>query len=162
MIVFVSTEVYLADLTKLKKRFEAKVLVSNNGCWIWQGYRLPGGYGQFGIVSDRMKLAHRVAYALYKGHLGGLDVCHKCDTPSCVNPDHLFLGTHRQNILDMHAKGRANTVRGSRHHKTKLSIDAVKEIRSSLGNTAALSRKFGVSKSAIKNVRRGTVWKEIV
>jgi hypothetical protein len=85
------------------RRFET-LYTRTDGCWIWQGspYRQTG-YGRFGN-----KLAHRLSYEKHKGDIpDGMIVCHRCDTPLCINPDHLFLGTMRDNSLDMSSKGRA-------------------------------------------------------
>jgi len=82
----------------------------NTGCWLWSGYTMPNGYGHFSI-GTKSHLAHRVSYLYFKGQPGNLYVCHKCDNPYCVNPEHLFLGTHQDNIRDMVSKGRNKKVR---------------------------------------------------
>lgn len=77
------------------------------GCWVWQKSLRPKGYGQF-----MSKAAHRVSYAIHKGDPKGMFVCHKCDNPPCINPDHLFLGTPLDNMIDMKHKGRAKNNKG--------------------------------------------------
>lgn len=96
-------------------RFEDKYIPEpNSGCWIWLGatWRSRGGIrGRF-FSSGAWKLAHRSAYEILVGAIpAGLLVCHRCDTPLCVNPDHLWLGTHNDNMADMAAKGRRATGR---------------------------------------------------
>jgi transposase-like protein len=91
-----------------KEEFLSKVKIIENGCWEWQGPLQTNGYGQF--LSYR---AHRISYSIYKGDPGDLLVCHSCDYRKCVRPDHLFLGTWKDNMDDMRAKGRArNNVKG--------------------------------------------------
>lgn len=89
------------------ERFEAKVeIITESGCWIWIGGTRSDGYGQLSI-SGKTKVAHRVAYELYVGEIPeGMNVCHTCDVKSCVNPNHLFLGTQSDNMYDCVNKGR--------------------------------------------------------
>src|SRR5271165_4726377 len=93
------------------KRFWDKV-EKTDGCWNWKAYIGPDGYGRFGF-RGKIPGPHRVSWELSFGPIpDGLNVCHKCDNRRCVRPDHLFLGTDRDNILDCIRKGRRNTRRG--------------------------------------------------
>lgn len=90
----------------LRKRFLSFVLISEEGCWEWQGAKHRRNYGGFSI-NGSMYRANRVAWALaYGTSTIGLSVCHTCDNPSCVRPTHLFLGTHQDNMNDAITKGR--------------------------------------------------------
>lgn len=90
------------------ERFLAKISVdATTGCWVWIAARLHHGYGQFGFNGKSGKATH-AAWKLFKGPIAdGLCVLHKCDNTSCVNPDHLYLGTQADNARDRHARGRA-------------------------------------------------------
>jgi len=77
-----------------------------DGCWLWTGLTMGAGYGEMGW-QGRTQVAHRISWQIHNGEiLSGLNVCHHCDTPACVRPDHLFLGTQRDNVRDAVAKGR--------------------------------------------------------
>ncbi len=90
-------------------RFENHILKTAS-CWLWQGALFASGYGKASRGFKKLR-AHRVAYALYVGAIPpGIHVLHKCDNPPCVNPAHLFLGTHLDNMRDMEAKGRAKWI----------------------------------------------------
>jgi len=82
-----------------------RVQQTEAGCWEWQGVMHHSGYGCF---KDKGKFAytHRASYEAFHGPINGLYVCHRCDNPRCIHPDHLFLGTHEENMADMKAKGR--------------------------------------------------------
>ena len=148
------------------ERFWEKVK-KTNGCWEWQGALLDRGYGVFQI-SGRTVRAHRFAYMLSKGPIAhGLFVCHLCDNPRCVKPEHLFLGTPQENNQDMVLKGRAryigprNPPRHEQHHKARLGELGVQRLRV-VGDALPqidLAAIFGVSKQTISAVLRREVWK---
>lgn len=135
------------------ERFLSRVEFAEDGCWIWVGTIDAAGYGAFSVREQRFR-AHRWAYEHFRGEPpGDYLVCHTCDVPSCVNPDHLFLGTPADNSADMVAKGRQQ--RGERHSRAKLSDADVVAIRDGSETNAAMARRYGVSECAISLIRRG-------
>lgn len=158
-----------------EERFMEKVLKEPgpDGCWLWQGFIFPRGYGSFRYRRNGSNRAHRFAYEHFVGPIPkGLFVLHRCDVRHCVNPDHLFLGTQKDNIADMLAKGRGpervrqgfTLYQGADHPSAKLNDDAVREIRRLLseGQTiAGLARKYGVSTPVIRSIMLNLTWKHV-
>ena len=110
----------------LKERLYSKIKINQyTGCWEWQG-TLRNGYGRMIIGSRtdgtrRSESAHRVSYMLNYGEIpGGMEVCHKCDNPRCINPEHLFIGTRKYNIAEREAKERNIDPIGEVHDNEKL------------------------------------------
>jgi len=146
----------------MRARFEAKCCPEpNSGCWLWDGSTKKDGYGQFGIGgSGKTRSAHRVSYELYKGPIpNGYFVCHKCDNPACVNPDHLFVGTPGENTADRDAKGR--TALGEKNGKSKLTEQQVKLIRESNLSERKIAAMLGFHRGTINAVRRGKTWSHV-
>ena len=139
---------------------ENYIPVTESGCWIWMGRICTKGYGQC-IRMGRSIMAHRLFYSAHKGEIPqGMLVCHKCDTRLCVNPAHLFLGSHDENMFDMTNKGRQATLRGAANGRARLSESDVAAIRASAEPTSILLRRFGVSRRTIQYVRNGKTWSE--
>jgi hypothetical protein len=151
----------------LVERLDRRTVEMDNGCWEWCGYRGPQGYGQIGNEAGRPESAHRVSYRLRVGPIPpGVFVCHRCDNPPCVNPDHLFLGTPGDNVRDMLSKGRE--ARGFDLPHTRLTETQVREIRAryvrSYGptkrggrssNADVLAEEYGVGRTYIMNIVHG-------
>lgn len=146
----------------LEPRFWPKVQ-KTTGCWIWTANKTRRGYGLVGVASGRSMSAHRASWTLAYGPIpDGLCVLHRCDNPSCVRPDHLFLGSNADNIADREAKGR--TASGERNGNARLSRDAIAEIRSAdrtYESYARLAERFGVHLSTIARVAQGAAWAHI-
>jgi HNH endonuclease len=167
----------------LPVRFWEKVQKTET-CWVWTGTMETGGYGRIN-VGGKWQRAHRVAWELSIGPIqAGLCVCHRCDNPPCVNPAHLFLGTQRDNLRDMVAKGRQGCVtrpdrvaRGERHGSCKLTESEVLDIRANChparrggaGSNAkspvslsAFARKYGVRLYAVQRIVAGDTWAHLL
>jgi HNH endonuclease len=130
-----------------------------SGCWIWTAAVDRTGYGVIGLGTrkDGIGRAHRVSYQLFKGEIPkGMFVTHSCDTPLCVNPEHLNVATHADNMIEMVNRGRSLT--GPR----KLKASDVREIRSSHDKNVDLAKRFSVDPSTISYVRRNHTWRFIV
>ncbi len=140
-------------------QFDANYAKSD-GCWEWAGTLFSNGYGRFKGVG-----AHRVAYRLAHGGIpAGYFICHRCDNPRCVNPSHLFAGTHADNMADMVAKGRNAPPRlsGEHHGCAKLNRTQVAEIRSRYASGGvtyrSLAADYGVSNTNIRQIVIGRKW----
>ena len=147
-------------LVPIAERFWSKVdKTSNpNGCWEWVGGLFSSGYGKFKVFGKSVR-AHRFSYELTKGIIPkGMLVCHHCDNPKCINPQHLFLGTNSDNTLDMHQKGRAKDQYGEKNKTAKLSIDSVRIIRESNKTQTELGKEFGVSRRCINKIINCLTW----
>lgn len=145
----------------LESRFWRKVDKSGD-CWIWTGAKMKSGYGRLrtgGVGSDVWN-AHRVSYHINKGEIpDGLFVLHKCDNPSCVNPDHLFLGDHDENMRDKARKGRGA---GENHPRSQLTDKQAREIKFAKGKThQELADQYGVGKMLVRDIRANRRWQHI-
>lgn len=144
----------------IEERFWSKVAKSEDGCWEWQGRPDKDGYGHIGAIDGREVKAHRLSYEMAYGPIPeGMLVCHSCDNPPCVRPDHLFLGTSQQNTADMIAKGRMSLP------GAKITAETVRAIRDryAMGNVTmrVLAEEFGVSTPGICLIVNRVTWKAV-
>ena len=145
----------------VKDRFFEKVDVTPS-CWLWTARKDKDGYGNL-RVEGRPQRAHRVAYTLFVGEIpDGLCVLHTCDTPACVNPEHLFLGTVGENNTDRKVKGRNGEQSGPAGPNARFTADLIRYIRHSPATGASLARAFGVSAGVISEVRSRKTYKNII
>jgi hypothetical protein len=132
-------------------------------CVEWSGARSGDGYGAV-YIDGKQRAAHRVAWEKAKGVIpDGMWILHRCDNPLCVNPDHLFLGTAKDNTQDCIRKGRRNTPRGSQHSRAKLTEDDVRTMvaLSVEKRQSQIARDFGVSDALVSLILRGKAWKHV-
>lgn len=165
VMVHGSHEINLNAPTDAATRFWSKVNKTAD-CWLWFGNSDEHGYGRIGMGSKKDKskksvLAHRYSWELAKGEIPkGLFVLHKCDTPACVNPDHLFLGTQRTNVADMVQKNRQQ--KGESNGMAALTTAQVRGIKSMLSagaTKASIARQYEVSPSLVSMINSGKRWK---
>jgi hypothetical protein len=134
--------------------------VTECGCLIWLGGLNNMGYGRLGVDGKGMKYAHRAAWEQKHGKIPDrLNVLHRCDIPTCINPDHLFLGSHADNVADKTRKGRQ--LRGEDIGNSKLTEKEVMEIRSSVIGVNETARRTGMSPMTISLLRNRKTWKHI-
>lgn len=148
-----------------EERFFRRVDKSGS-CWIWTGVTAPNGYGRFqaGGKGSPSIGAHRFSYEMHKGPIpDGMFVMHSCDVRNCVNPDHLSLGTPKDNTHDMIKKGRwkGGISRGEKSGAAVLTDEKVRYIRSSPLRNVDLAKELNVYPSVIWNVRHRKTWTHI-
>lgn len=139
-----------------------------NGCWVWMASRKERGYGQY-LVGTKMHRAHRLAWTLCGRELPErpLGLAHRCDNRVCVNPEHLFVATHAENMADMARKMRGGQT-GEKNSHAKLTEDQVRTIRAEYkkttpysGNGADLARRFNISRTVIYGIASGRLWRYV-
>lgn len=149
---------YLLIEGKVRARFDRSWIPEpNTGCWLWVAAE-RSGYGQFYTRHNGERdcfLSHRLSWLLHNGPIPpGLHVLHKCDTPLCINPRHLFLGTQRDNLEDMTRKGRRGHVTLDQH--------SIVQIRNSNLSSRKLGKLFGVSHTQIGKIKQNRAWVEVI
>ena len=145
------------------ERFHKKYIKQEDGCWIWTGGTRPNHrgifYGRHWNEYGKAEGSHRFSYRIYKGKIPkGMYVCHTCDTPLCVNPEHLFIGTHKDNMEDMVKKHRSYTDCGEVKGSAKLKNYEAKLIRESNKSQSCLGREYNVSQTTIGRIKRGETY----
>lgn len=134
----------MKDYADLEKRLLDRVeFEPNSGCWLWTGPVNATGYGRL-----HRQGAHRLSWSAVNGEIpAGLFICHRCDTPSCINPAHLFAGTPHENALDAAAKNRVRS--GATHPRSKLSDEQVREIWLSPESRDVIAKRLGVTRTNV-------------
>jgi hypothetical protein len=137
---------------------------TDSGCWVRTSSLMPKGYSTIKL-NGKTRYAHRISYEHFVGPIpDGMCICHSCDNPSCVNPQHLFLGTQKDNLADMTNKGRRNGPRGRNHPRATITgqiAAKIKEYRQ-LGYTyREIAAICGTTLKVVQDVSTGRTWKEV-
>lgn len=144
----------------LSEKIERNITrIPESGCWIWMSSLNKGGYGRV-CAGKKPFFAHRVSYEQKHGSIpNGMMALHHCDVRCCVNPDHIFIGTQKDNMTDKVRKNRQ--AKGINHGNAKLTEDQVREIKSSSETSIKLAAKFNYSASMIREIKNGNLWKHL-
>ncbi len=146
------------------ERFNAKYTIADNGCWLWQAAKDQKGYGMF-YIEGKVRKANRASWMLHRDRplTNNLLVCHKCDNPSCVNPDHLFLGSYSDNNNDAVSKGRNVPVPGTKNGRVVLTDQDVLLIRqlAETEKVTAIAKLYPVSHQTISNIVSRKRWRHL-
>jgi len=153
----------------LMRNFLTKIKISNyeNNCWLWHGCKSENkqtGKHTYGMISLNGKMipSSRAAYLLFKGDFDPkLEICHKCDNTLCNNPNHLFTGTHQDNMDDMMKKNRRNPPIGERHAMSKLNWKLVNDLRNDYINnlaTSQIQKKYNIESSQFLRIVKNESW----
>lgn len=146
----------------IEERFERFYIPEpNSGCWLWIGAITPLGYGQFYYPPRNMVRAHVCSYEMYRGDRKGLCVLHNCDVRCCVNPDHLRLGTHQENMQDREDRHRRAPPKGMLNGRATVTNEIVIAIRADPRGPKQISRAYNMPISTVQNIRHRHTWKHI-
>ncbi|MCC7202413.1 MAG: HNH endonuclease [Nitrospirae bacterium] len=149
-------------IKSINKFENSYIPIPESGCWIWVGHtELKDGYGRFyDYQTKKTFFAHRASWELFVGQIpvGGL-VLHHCDTPPCVNPHHLFIGTVRDNYWDCHNKKRHS--HGIKHGMSKLTEGDVRAIREDHKTNPEIAKRYGVTSTMIGYIKRHQNWRHV-
>lgn len=149
----------LAARPPIEDLFKSSFVVAESGCWDWTGAISSQGYGTVRWRGTTYR-AHMLSLELAgRKRPSGLNACHHCDNRRCVNPSHLYWGTAAENVGDASRRGRLRT--GADNHNSRLSEEAVSEIRASALTDTELGKRFGVSRTSIRHVRIGKNWRAV-
>jgi hypothetical protein len=157
---------------QLPERFTSKIEVDNNsGCWNWTACKDDHGYGRINTRSSGKYVywkAHRYAWTMVNGEIPkGMIILHKCDNPPCVNPDHLRIGTYKDNSQDMVQKGRGKIVhyRGEKHSRARFTNEQVREMRRLYEHEglsqSEIGRRYNAAPAVARRIVKYETWKDV-
>jgi hypothetical protein len=132
-----------------------------SGCWLWEGYVNKDGYGTV-TRQGQIYMAHRYSWIVNRGEIPpGLYLLHRCDTPPCINPDHLYLGTAADNAADMKRRGRQLDQSGEHNHSAKLTEEDVLAIRADARIQREIALDYGINRSLVSLIKARKTWTHI-
>ena len=149
--------------SRVQSYIKARVNIHDCGCWLWTRATDNRGYGSLTMFGKRHK-AHRLSYSVFVEEIPiGMCVLHKCDTPACVNPSHLEIGTKKENTRQMCARGRAkggaiNPLKGESHGGSKLTDIAISMIRLDRRRHREIAEDYGISQTNVSFIKSGKRW----
>ncbi len=151
----------------IRDRFLSKIDKGKDGCWHWTGAKFKSGYGLFRTPDQKGHRAHRLSFEFHTGPIPvGMEVCHTCNVKDCVNPAHLFAGTHQVNVAQAGKDGLLT--HGIDHHRAKLLPDQIQIIRTQMGGHPLKGRQaqnlgnlYGVNRTTIAAIAANKTWKEV-
>ncbi len=150
------------SIEQMREKLELNSMpITECGCWIWMKSTCDCGYGTCSWNGKIFK-THRISWRVHRGEIPfGMHVLHRCDLPPCINPDHLFLGTHQENMRDKKEKKRSASVLGTKNPRAILTQEDVFEIFHSTGPAANIAAKFNVNRGTVYSIRNGHNWRHL-
>ena len=150
------------SIDQMREKLEQNSMpITECGCLVWMKSTNEDGYGQSNW-NGKASSAHRISWRVHKGEIPlGMHVLHRCDVRPCINPDHLFLGTHLENMRDRASKKRGADFSGEKNPRTILTEKDVLEIFNSIGPAAVLAEKFNINRGTVYSIRNGHNWQNL-
>lgn len=153
---------FVSTKTVAERLLDNSRVVTATGCRVWVKFVRPSGYGYIKVRGKHFGV-HRIAWELANEQAvpDGLCVCHRCDVPTCINPEHLFVATQAQNNNDRHAKKRDRTAKGETNSMAKLTTDQVVLIRSDGRSFSEIGRHYGISPAQARRIKLRLRWSHV-
>lgn len=149
------------DYAEILLRILRNTSIQQAGCWEWQGAKSVAGYGRISFDGVRWAVHRLMAHIKISDVADTAVVCHRCDNPSCVNPEHLFIGSQKDNVDDRDLKGRRNQARGEAQGSSKLTEKQVSAIRLDSRKQLIIASEYGISRAHVGNIKANRAWKHV-
>lgn len=149
------------DYSEILLRILRNVSIQQTGCWEWKGAKSVKGYGRITFENATWAVHRLMAHMQIGDVKKDTVVCHRCDNPSCVNPEHLFIGTQKENVADRDSKGRRNQAYGERQGSAKLTAAQVTAIRLDMRKHSEIAKTYGITRAHVGNLKANRAWRHI-